>query len=140
MPTLTERLLGPHAGHFGAYPPGQAPDSTPARHLPRPVYKQAAYVAGVGLVAEFGPVPPGRAWLVQRTTIRCSATSIADLYVGQSGDYSEMNRVTSTPAGARDEHDAAQMIPVPADQYLSVVWPTASASATAGARIELWEV
>ena len=131
------RGAGPHAGHFTSIGTGQAPAST---RLPRVEYRRATFVTGVGLVSTFGPVPDSHAWLIQRMAVWCSTTTVADVYIGPKDSYGEEYRASSTPAGARDEYDAASYIPAAANQYVSIVWPSATAAASAGARIEYWEI
>lgn len=126
--------VGPDAGRFSAVPYGTA-DARSAFPFITPV--QASKV-GSTLVATFGPPPSGRRWLVQRMSVRCTATSVVDVYVGGTD---ESHWVTYTPSGARDEHDASSPLPVPENQALTLIWSGADvATASAWARIEYWEV
>lgn len=130
---------GRFGGHYGGYGQTAAGQSAPVDgpRLPAILPVQALREMS-RLVATLGSPGHGRGWLIQRLTVSCSTSAVAYVYIG--GRLPE-HLVTGTPAGAFDEHDAAQMIPIPPLQKMYVVWEGSGlATARATARIEYWEV
>lgn len=90
---------------------------------------------------EFGPVPAGHLWKVQRLVVFADSTAYSTclVYVGKP---TASNLVDGTDNGNLAVADMSQPIVVPEGQTLTVVWTglTAGSSCTARCQYELSEL
>lgn len=128
---------GPAAGSFGPVSPDHRRNLTLTR--PHRIVVQGVYDSATSrLVATFPPVPSGRMWLVGHIRVRCSALVQAFHYVG--GLDPDQHLRSGTPAGAMDDYDANQPIPIMEGEPSYIVWAGVTTGATGSARMEYWEV
>lgn len=93
-----------------------------------------ADAAGIATV-EFGPVPSGLLWLVQRMRVMTNSATASTLAV-YAGPVDDSNMVDGTIVGNQDTADEASPILVDSNLMLTLQWTGATPGAIGTARIQ----